>query len=1137
MASIATVSGSAASSTTDDLLAEGYLFKETLAAEVVVRRFVRLYLSRFDTFHNFAIDPRDKRSWLLDRHCELEPRNAEDIKTGKRYIRPGKVWSVTASLGAGNLKQVQLYYFELAWPTSWAVNGYTTFMFGCETAAESQRWHGLLAGRIAALKEISLLGKSHKKFGQHSRQTSASGLVQASSSSLTIHPELNPCLSHRGGAAGNVNGTDADALQRGLQTLSPPPQPSAGNSAGELRRGGRMSSLRARLRACPRACVQFWDRDSPASRSGTLFPRPALQSAHPTAQPPKGVHSRHRPASSRVCAPKPHGFLDLHIARAGPPLQRTSASSAPDEFFDPVNGGGRGVGPEDEDDEEEGSYSVGGEDVVPEGAFHAAGPGLVQGKRWVPYRWGSPPCSGPGWVLRGCRVAFPTRPGPVLVQGKQGKRWVPYGWGSPPCSGPGWVSRGCHVAFPTRPGPVLVQGKQGKRWVPYGWGSPPCSGPGWVLRGCHVALPTRPGPGLVQGKRWVPYGQTNGVAIYHHESPPGESCGGCAQEHRASVGGEYMASTVVRGTPSAVLQASRPGLSLDTPPPPSVWRLVVGQHRVSKRWRGLGALLHGSSSSILGPASHVKVVSRVSLPGLDSEVLHITLEAPGYAGVFCAPRELRVERMVKVDETGLFVVMFKSLDGQQPPTHPAAAVTTTTTTATSASDGSSDSGRSFYKRSVTGWVRGGYTIAPRAGFSSDDSPDSLITCILKVDLGGACSPASWLRPLSDSLGWTDAFVDRILMSIQLVRDEVEHRGFVSTPFAVTGTQERRKGPARASVSSTSADVSAASVLAPTTSAPLATAAPIGGFRRTMSKQRKSAVNWVSLTDAEKAAASAASPALLPLPEHDGDAHAAGLEALSLLEHTRAMSTLGRKFWEPIHSEGTASPFMVRGATYLKDKRKVAAGLVECPLASYDFVQLVAPIEDIARFLPSVIRSPFPFSIVINIVIPGNPPISSAATFGCTRHPASMGEPPLHPMQGGHDWAPFDFLLHRFYYGSDAVRDSMLKLIPHIAEGSWVIRQSIGTTPAILGKALKTTYHVNDRYMEVDVDISANSVANYITGLARGTTRSMVIDMGFLLEGTSPWELPESLLGAVRLVRLDMKGNLIDLVNEVPKAEQ
>jgi hypothetical protein len=28
---------------------------------------------------------------------------------------------------------------------------------------------------------------------------------------------------------------------------------------------------------------------------------------------------------------------------------------------------------------------------------------------------------------------------------------------------------------------------------------------------------------------------------------------------------------------------------------------------------------------------------------------------------------------------------------------------------------------------------------------------------------------------------------------------------------------------------------------------------------------------------------------------------------------------------------------------------------------------------------------------------------------------------------------------------------MLKLIPHIADGSWMIRQSVGTTPVILGK--------------------------------------------------------------------------------------
>ncbi len=39
-----------------------------------------------------------------------------------------------------------------------------------------------------------------------------------------------------------------------------------------------------------------------------------------------------------------------------------------------------------------------------------------------------------------------------------------------------------------------------------------------------------------------------------------------------------------------------------------------------------------------------------------------------------------------------------------------------------------------------------------------------------------------------------------------------------------------------------------------------------------------------------------------------------------------------------------------------------------------------------------------------------------------------------------------------------------------------------------------------QYIEVDIDISANNVASYVTGLVRGATRSLVIDMGFVLEG-------------------------------------
>jgi hypothetical protein len=48
--------------------------------------------------------------------------------------------------------------------------------------------------------------------------------------------------------------------------------------------------------------------------------------------------------------------------------------------------------------------------------------------------------------------------------------------------------------------------------------------------------------------------------------------------------------------------------------------------------------------------------------------------------------------------------------------------------------------------------------------------------------------------------------------------------------------------------------------------------------------------------------------------------------------------------------------------------------------------------------------------------------------------------PKHPMEEDHDWEPFDFVLHRFLNGTPATRNLMLKLIPHIADGSWVIKQ-------------------------------------------------------------------------------------------------
>lgn len=60
-----------------------------------------------------------------------------------------------------------------------------------------------------------------------------------------------------------------------------------------------------------------------------------------------------------------------------------------------------------------------------------------------------------------------------------------------------------------------------------------------------------------------------------------------------------------------------------------------------------------------------------------------------------------------------------------------------------------------------------------------------------------CGDNSWLRPFADALGWTDAFLDRILMTVILVRDEVEHSRFVLDWQQVLSEREAGDGPAAA----------------------------------------------------------------------------------------------------------------------------------------------------------------------------------------------------------------------------------------------------------------------------------------------------------------------------------------------------
>lgn len=92
---------------------------------------------------------------------------------------------------------------------------------------------------------------------------------------------------------------------------------------------------------------------------------------------------------------------------------------------------------------------------------------------------------------------------------------------------------------------------------------------------------------------------------------------------------------------------------------------------------------------------------------------------------------------------------------------------------------------------------------------------------------------------------------------------------------------------------------------------------------------------------------------------------------------------------------------------------------------------------------------------------------------------------------------------RFLADKGPLRDAKLKLIPSLAQGSWVVRQAVGQTPVILGKRLKTEYFMENAYLEADVDISANATAAGVTSLVAGAIKSLVFDIGIVLEVRPP----------------------------------
>ncbi|OEL16463.1 Protein ENHANCED DISEASE RESISTANCE 2-like [Dichanthelium oligosanthes] len=197
-------------------------------------------------------------------------------------------------------------------------------------------------------------------------------------------------------------------------------------------------------------------------------------------------------------------------------------------------------------------------------------------------------------------------------------------------------------------------------------------------------------------------------------------------------------------------------------------------------------------------------------------------------------------------------------------------------------------------------------------------------------------------------------------------------------------------------------------------------------------------------------------------------------------------------------------FKVRSKNFPHDKSKVPASSYLMELAAIDWFKDTKRMDNVGRqknCVAQVATEKGMHTFVVNLQIPGSTHYSLVMYFVTSS------------LKKGS-------LLQRFFDGDDDFRNSRLKLIPSVPKGSWIVRQSVGSTPCLLGKAVDCSYVRGPGYLEVDVDIGSSAVANGVLGLVFGVVTTLVVDMAFLIQANTYEELPEQVIGAARLAHVE-----------------
>lgn len=219
------------------------------------------------------------------------------------------------------------------------------------------------------------------------------------------------------------------------------------------------------------------------------------------------------------------------------------------------------------------------------------------------------------------------------------------------------------------------------------------------------------------------------------------------------------------------------------------------------------------------------------------------------------------------------------------------------------------------------------------------------------------------------------------------------------------------------------------------------------------------------------------------------------------------------------TNGWASPpgdlFSLRAKNYLTKRLKSPSGGYLLSPAGMDWLKSTAKLDNVLarpdnrvaaslRKAQAQGKSRKSFIFAVNLQVPGKDH-HSAVFYFATEDAVQQGS-----------------LLYRFVNGDDAFRNQRFKIVNRIVKGPWIVKKAVGNYSAcLLGKALTCNYHRGPNYLEIDVDIGSSAIASAILHLALGYVTSVTIDMGFLVEAQAEDELPERLVGAVRVCQMEM----------------